>query len=98
MTLSLRPYQQGAKNWDKDRDWLGRCITNPHQLWAEKSSKWSLLTPPSKEALSPAIIALVRKGLQCCRVALLFHAQPGGMGMLIPLLLPGQEYNQPQKD
>lgn len=98
MTLSLRHYQQGAKNWDKEGDWLGRCIINPHQIWAERSSKQSLPTLPSKEALTPAIIPLVLKGLQCCSVVPLFHARAGGMGMLIPFLLPGQEYNQTQKD
>lgn len=96
MTLSLRHYQQGAKNWD--RDWQGRCITNPHEILAERSSELSLPTPPLKEALTSAIAPLVLKVLQRCSGAFLFHTEPGGVGMLTPFLLPDQEYNQPQKD
>lgn len=95
MTLLLRHCQQGAKNWDKDRCWQDASLTTP-QICAERSWQGSLPNPPPEEALTPAISPFAPKRLQCCSIALLFHTQPAGTGMLVTS--PRQEYNQLQKD
>lgn len=82
MTLLLRHQQEGAKNCDED--WLARCIANPLQIRAERSSKRSLPTPPPRAALAPSVAPLVPRGLQCCSGVLLFYPQPGGTGTFSP--------------
>lgn len=67
--------------------WQDASLTTP-QVCAERSSQDSLPSPPSEEALTPAITPFAPKSLQWCSVALLFHTQPAGMGMPVTFLLP----------
>lgn len=72
VTLLLRHYQQGAKNWGRHMGWLGRGITAP-KLWAEMPP---VPTPPSEAALTHGISQAACHELQHCSDAL-FVTQPG---------------------